>query len=152
MKLALIFNDLQPFSINSTYYGGSGRFVKTSAAREWCAQFFHRLAAYESQLAEMRACFDPLKHGYSLTMSAYYPADKFITKKGGVSAKTMDLSNCEKSLVDCLFLPKFFNEPSPYGAQNLNCDDKHLVALHSFKRQTSEAQHRIELEIEIVPL
>ena len=125
--------DIKPFSINAMYYG-DGR-TKTQAARDWSYQIFHRLSqeAIAKSLAELRSYFETDKHSYQVDFVVTYPKDKFYTKKGSISARTMDLSNWEKPLIDLIFLPKYFDKEPPYGCKNLNIDDKYITKLSSSK-------------------
>jgi hypothetical protein len=87
-----------------------------------------------ANLKQLREAFDPQLHCYAIDLTFYYEHADFYTKKGQVSSKTQDLSNCEKILIDCICLPKFFTEYPPYGIENLNVDDRFVVDLVSRKR------------------
>lgn len=150
MKRSFFLDNLRPFSINATYYGNG--FVKTSAAREWAMEVFHRLAGQEQKFKELREFFDPKKHAYHVTMIANYPKAQFYTKQGLLSSKTFDLTNCEKGLIDLFWLPKHALSASPLGCQNLQMDDKYITQLISRKRATEDSEPSIEVEIEIVEL
>ena len=141
---------VKPFSINSMYYGDAR--TKTTAAREWSYQVFHELSTEEilTKLKELREEFDPLKHCYHIKLTAHYPKAEMYTRKGAVSAKTIDTTNWEKPLVDLIFLPKHFEKSTPYGCQNLNIDDKYITSMHSSKQQGEN--HQIDIELEICDL
>lgn len=151
MKRELWLPGLEPLSINSTYIRGHNGVVKSNAARNWTQTFFHKLATLENlqALKELRDTIDLKTQGYRLTITTVYPHEMFYTKKGELSSRTQDLSNTEKSLIDCLCLPKFSVEAPPYGAPNLMCDDKHVVELISRKTWGPKGVH---ITIEIVPL
>lgn len=153
MIRSFVLENLKPFSINSTYYGGGSSFVKTTAAREWMYQVFHRLSDAESEqkFKDLREAFKPEEHGFEVCMIAYYPRADYMTKKGHLSNKTLDLTNCEKSLVDCLFLSKHALTAAPYGCQNLQIDDRYVVSLQS-KKLPCDGAPRIEVSIELVSI
>lgn len=153
MKRGFSLRDLKPFSVNATNCVSNGRLIKTSQAREWQSQVFHRLSNKDAEhaLTELREFFDPKVHAIAFECTAYYPEAEFYTKKQEISAKTIDNSNWEKALVDCVFLPKYALQEAPYGCKNLQLDDKYLVDLFSFKRATKEKEPRIDFTITIMP-
>ena len=125
---------------------------KTQKYKDWAASVCHRLSTDENlqKLEDLRNHFDTLQHYYAVDLRFYYPQNILITKKGSMSAKAHDVSNIEKPLIDIVFLPQFFNVPSPYGCKNLNIDDKFIKKMSS-EKIASDA-HRIEIEISILPL
>jgi hypothetical protein len=143
---------IKPLSINSTYTNvGKGR-AKTQAARDWTTEFFHTLSTQSNldNLMQLREKFNPEEHYYSIKIEMQYPESIFWKKGAGISAKTVDLSNFEKSIIDCLFLPKFHVTPFPYGCENLNIDDKYVAELRSSK--VPGDQHSVKVVIEIKSL
>ena len=155
MKRSFILQDLSPFSINSTNCVVNGRLIKTSAARNWQMQVFHRLSTKQNEkmFDELRAYFKPATHYFAVEILVAYPASDFYTKKKMISAHTMDVSNFEKNLVDCFFLPKYAQREAPQGCKNLQIDDKYICSLKSEKRVTSsDSNPSIRLSIEILPL
>lgn len=155
MKRSIVLKNLKPFSINRSYANGSngGRF-KTQEFQDWQSEVFWQLSLPEniSTLKELREHFDPKKHKYEIDLQAWYPKQEFFTKEGLISAKTQDTTNWEKSLVDCLFLKKYFDAPHPYGCENLNIDDKYLTRCVSEKLPSKEGEYRLEIILEIKPL
>lgn len=152
MTRQFVLHNIKPFSINATYYGNG--FIKTSKAREWAMDIFHRLSTPENEqaLRELREAFNPKLHGFIFRMTAFYPRSQFYTKQGQISNKTFDMSNCEKGLIDLFCLPKHSISPSPVGCQNLQVDDRYIVELVSKKKCTDSEEPRIEVEIELVEL
>lgn len=143
---------IKPLSINSTYTNvGRGR-AKTQAARDWTTEFFHALGTQANlqALKELREYFNPEEHFYSLSLVLTYPMPIFWKQDSGISAKTVDISNFEKSIIDCLFLPKFHVTPFPYGCENLNVDDKFLAEMQSAKRAGDD--YSLKIVVEIKPL
>lgn len=132
-------------------YYGDGR-TKSQKYYDWSFKLFDRLSHEDIQagLEPFREHFDPAIHGFVLRLTAYYPVKKFYRLKGGISAKTMDLSNWEKPLIDCIMLPKHHVNKPPYGSPNLNVDDRYVVSLSSQKRVTSEEQPRIRISIRMI--
>lgn len=145
----LIFPDLKPFSINATYSRTQNGVFKSSGATEFCAQLFNVMGRSENQqkLQELRTKFDPKLHAYALNIVCFYEPEMFFTKKGDISSRTLDISNCEKLIVDALMLPKYHEESEPYGAPNLNCDDKMLVQMISTKLPAHKAAIRVDISI-----
>lgn len=150
MKKNLKIKNLKPLSINNTYYN----FNLTSKARKWMDELFFQLNEQPNldAMAELREVFEPEKHCFHIELTAYYPRDVFFTKKGTVSAKTHDITNWEKALVDCIFLKKHFEQPFPRGCKNLNTDDKYIVEMRSKKAPHSEGQYEITVGIELVEI
>ena len=138
------------FSINAMTY--RDKRTKTAAFYEWSHTVLHLLNSEENQKAfsDLRDHFDPTVHAVEATMTAYYPKEVLFTKKGMISAKSFDITNIEKPLVDLIFLPVYFDKPSPYGVKNFNNDDKYLVSFTSKKRFSDK--YMIEFEISIIDL
>jgi len=99
--------------------------------------------------AALRGAYREKEHGLSFTIISVYPKEEYFTKKGVLSNRTKDLSNTEKSLIDCFCLKKFSIEPAPYGVQNLMTDDKAVVELISRKAYGDRATI---VEVTLVPL
>lgn len=131
-----IWLPVAPYSINA-YYGRDKRH-KLPQAREWEQHVFHALSAEYPQrmLKELREAYIAGKHSWSIRLTAFYP--NFYTKSGNISNHTHDITNWEKPLVDLLFSPRYHDAPYPYGAPNLNCDDRFLVSLYSRKRPAKD--------------
>ena len=124
----------------------------TQAYKDWSATVFHRLSSEENlkALEDLREFFDSEKHSYKVDIKFTYPKNILFTKKGSMSARAHDLSNIEKPLIDLIFLPCYFDKPSPYGCKNLNIDDKFISALSSKKLPGDE--HFIEIDLTIIDL
>lgn len=142
--------NIEPFSINRMSYRDKTRL--TADYREWQKRFFMQLAkdVPQSELAKVREVFDPAKHRFAVKLTHYYPV--LLNKDGAINAHTEDLSNIEKPEIDLIFLAKYFPLPVPYGAPNLNTDDRHIISLVSRKVQSpaGEKANKIKVEIRIV--
>lgn len=153
-KARLIFYDLAPFSVNSTYRRSQfGGVAKTSAATDWCYEFFYKLNWEPNQAAlkHIRDNFDEKLHGLHIDITILVPKEELFNKKGKLSSRTLDLTNVEKIMVDCLCLPKFHELALPEGAPNLNVDDKSVLEVRS--RKVIAAKRRgLIIEVQIVPL
>jgi hypothetical protein len=138
---------LAPLSINAVYC--KNRSWTTPEYKEWSSGVFHRLSTEDNlqAMADLREFFNPAKHAYIIGLKFYYPSSILYTKKGALSARAHDISNIEKPLIDLIFLPKFYDQPSPYGCKNLNVDDKFIIDMRSQKLASDE--HRIEVELSI---
>ena len=126
---------------------------KTIEAQEWSCSVLVALALKENKkkLKELHQHFDPKKHVYKVDLTFFYPKHVLFRKDGGISARAHDLSNVEKPLIDLVFLPMFYDRPSPYGAKNLNIDDKYIIDLRSRKRVGKDFRIRVTLNIKDLP-
>ena len=142
---------LKPFSINAMFCRDKRH--KTIEAQEWSCSVLVALALKENKkkLKELRQYFDPMKHVYKVDLTFFYPKHVLYRKDGGISARAHDLSNVEKPLIDLVFLPMFYDRPSPYGAKNLNIDDKYVTDLRSRKRVGKDFRIRVTLNIKDLP-
>ena len=142
---------LKPFSINAMFCRDKRH--KTIEAQEWSCSVLVALALKENKkkLKELRQYFDPKKHVYKVDLTFFYPKHVLHKKEGGISARAHDLSNVEKPLIELIFLPKFYDPPSPYGAKNLNIDDKYITDLRSRKRVGKDFRIRVTLNIKDLP-
>lgn len=138
----------KPLSVNSMYYGNRLHGMR-SEAKDWQVNVFHGLSHYEAQLGALRSQFKKSKHGYTVTLTWIVPRENLYTKTGELSSRVADLSNIEKALIDCLFLPKHFSNTPPYGCQNLNIDDRYLKTLTS--RKTPGDEWAVIINVRIVP-
>ena len=122
---------------------------KTTEAQEWAASILVALALKENKkkLKELRQYFDPMKHVYKVDLSFFYPKHILYTKEGRVSGRAHDLSNIEKPLIDLVFLPRYYDLPSPYGAKNLNIDDKYITHLVSKKRVGKSFKIKVSIQV-----
>ncbi len=122
---------IKGFSVNSTYY--ASRRVKTKDFREWevTAEF---LLQNEPSLKEFKKQFDAQGGRFTVWFSFYYPINIFYNKFGQVSAKTLDLSNVEKTLQDAIF-------------REIGVDDRYVTVLHS--RKLSAPEYRIDVSLEL---
>ena len=142
---------LKPFSINAMFCRDKRH--KTIEAQEWSCSVLVALALKENKkkLKELRQYFDPKKHVYKVDLTFFYPKHVLHKKEGGISARAHDLSNVEKPLIDLIFLPMFYDRPSPYGAKNLNIADKYVTDLRSRKRTGKDFRIRVTLNIKDLP-
>lgn len=138
---------LKAFSINAMYC--RNRAWKSQAFNEWSSRVFHKLDTKDNleAMTALREFFDPSKHCFEVSLKFFYPEDILFTKKGALSARAHDISNIEKPLIDLIFLPTYYDKPSPYGCKNINIDDKFITKMSSEKLQGDE--HKIEIEIVI---
>lgn len=141
MKKRFIF-PLEPMSINRVHCRDQ-RYL-TSHFQNWAAKISHYLGEDENQkkIIQLKNHFNPSQHAYKVEITAHYPREMFYTQKDQISAKTHDISNTEKPLIDVLFLAKYPN--------SLKMDDKHIISLISKKKAADD--YLIEVNIEICPL
>lgn len=133
MRICFVLN-LKPFSINRVFSRDMRH--KTADYRDWeiSAVLALRSPSVQLELKKIREGFDAKIHGVEVSFCFNIPKTIMLNKAGQLSSRAMDLSNCEKTLLDILCLPKYHVQSTPYGAPNLNIDDKYVVALHSYKK------------------
>ena len=151
MRRVITLKQTKPFSINALWC--RDKRYKTVEAQEWSSSILVALSLKENKkkLKELRQHFDPMKHVYKVDLTFFYPKHVLYRKDGGISARAHDLSNVEKPLIDLVFLPMFYDRPSPYGAKNLNIDDKYITDLRSRKRVGKDFRIRVTLNIKELP-
>ena len=140
---------VKPFSINGMYY--SQKAVKTQAAREWTYDVFSELSSEKNRRAmeELGEAFDPGSQYFRIKLIAFYPKKYLLTKANAISAKSIDITNWEKPLVDLIFLPKHQQKEEPFGCQNIGYDDRYICEMSSCKMPWEHSDHGIIVEIEI---
>lgn len=141
----------KPFSLNAATYKDAS--IKTTEYRQWAAMFFHELSKPDNQqkLKDLREYFDENKHSFKIILKAIYPKAVYITKAGILSSKTIDTTNWEKLVLDLLFDPRFHDTEYPYGAPNVNANDKHVVSMLSQKSFHESDESLLDIKIKIVP-
>ena len=140
----------KPVSINNFYYANKLHGIREEA-REWQGHLFSELARSPNKeiIQNLKANFDKTLHGFKVTITYAAPASTFYTKAGALSSRQIDLSNCEKSLIDVFFLPKY---NGTYGCENLDIDYKWLLELSSKKTISTDDNYYTTVQIEIVNL
>lgn len=117
------------FSINAAHY--ATRKVKTKECRAWeeMILFYIKEAtpAYRNGLPEFKGEVD-------ITIDIIYPEAMFWNKDKCISAKTYDVSNCEKLLIDVIF------------GQWLFINDRYIRKMVSTKNPGSGYQIDVTLE------
>jgi len=143
MTLDLILN-IKPYSVNAYYYGN--RSIKKTEARNWEHSMIELLKPEEcqKQLEHLKELFDPKKHCITISILCLYPEEIFFTQKGTISAKTFDVSNVEKPIIDVIFLEKY----ATTKITNVGIDDKFIIDMHSYKRSYHKNEIRIKIQIE----
>lgn len=155
LKHRFVLRDLGPLSVNATYVRTFTGTHKSSLANEWTAQAVNQLSAehHQAALQELRNFIKPKEHYIKFNITVVYPRKLLITKAGGISSKSQDCSNFEKSIIDLMMLPKFHIEEFPYGGPNCNIDDKIIAHMESRKAASSDGESRgLVIEIEVHPL
>lgn len=139
----------KPLSVNKLYYANKQHGLRPES-KTWQAGVFMGLSQYEKGLADLRERFKVGRHGYKVQITYILPKNVLYNKQGEPSSRAADLSNCDKALIDCLFLPKNFSNNVPYGCQNLCMDDKHLFELSS--KKVPGPDYKIIMDIELIEL
>lgn len=126
---------IKAFSINAYRYGHTPH--KTKEARSFEEDFLWHI----SQVSDILEMADKWRTGdygqVHVSIVHVYPKDVFFNKQGKVSAKTFDLSNTEKILLD-LILNKY-----------MEIDDRFVTVLNSSK--IPGAAYEIRVSLEMVP-
>jgi Holliday junction resolvase RusA-like endonuclease len=123
---------IKAFSVNAYYY--SNRNIKTKEAREYEALVLQLLEEYKA-LHDMALQFNEQGGEFSIEICIEYPQHIYFNKSGKISAKTFDVTNVEKPIVD-LIMNRF-----------MNIDDRFLVSCKSTKR--AGAMHKINIVLEL---
>ena len=149
MKATFKFKS-KPVSINNFYYANKRHGIRAEA-KEWQSDLFVALASSTNKaiIQNLKSHFDERVHGYKFSITYEAPASTFYTKRSTLSSRQIDLSNCEKSLIDVFFLPKY---NGTYGCENLNIDDKWLLELSSRKTLSPDENYYTVVKIEIIDL
>lgn len=142
MKINFKLNN-SPCSVNSAYYRNK---VRTQKTRNWSDSIHKQLSSpsLKKEIESFTKAFKPLKHCIEVSLIFYTPHDKFYTKKGNISRKSMDLDNCIKLLLDTLLDPRFFKR----DLFNFNIDDQFVTDLPTYKRPADK--HSIVISISIL--
>lgn len=122
------------FSINKYYY--KSRAVKTKEARAWEEQIMAQLAN-RPEVIEMADMWRKNGGYFHVGMIFYYPESVFFNSHSVVSAKTFDLSNIEKPLLDLVL------------NHTMQIDDRHVTRLDS--RKMVGAWESIQITLELKP-
>lgn len=138
-------------SINNFYYANKRHGLKPEA-RDMQYRIFNTIAepSIASQFENLRSKFDPKKYSYGIKIIQNIPKSVLINKQGLMSAKSQDLSNTEKGLIDALMLSKFYGSNVPYQAPNLNTDDRFLSELFSKKQVSPDDNFSVDVEIYLI--
>ena len=137
---------IKPFSINKAFLRNR---KYSKAARQFRFDVLKELQtpSNKAKLDSISKAFDPKKHSFAVILTSYYPESTFFNQRGTVSARTLDLTNTEKLLVDCFFSPKYDTPKwlkerkgferalySPFKSlTNLKHDDVFITDLRSLK-------------------
>jgi Holliday junction resolvase RusA-like endonuclease len=118
------------FSVNAAYY--ATRRIKTTACKEWETDIAHQLDEVKD-LVDLVDTFKERGGTFAMRVVWEYPPHIYLNRQGQVSAKTFDVDNCCKLLIDQIFM----------GCMGV--DDRFLTKLTSEKR--AGPMHRIIVTI-----
>ncbi len=111
---------IKPFSVNA-YRCRDQRF-KTAEAQDWETKLKWLLEDYAKEFNELREDFEKYGGFFHVTIMVFYPMHVFYNKSEAVSAKTIDITNFEKPLVDMIF------------RETMGVDDRFITRLSSSKQ------------------
>lgn len=104
---------IKPFSVNATHYRDKRH--KTVEFKNWELEVQRLLSKVDMSELSTSA------KEYAVGLRFYYPESVYYTAQGRISARTMDLSNVEKPILDCIFL------------RWLSIDDRYITVMRSSK-------------------
>ena len=147
----LVLLDVVPFRVNKAYYKGS--FNMTTECRLWRKTIVRALkqAGNQSVMDNFRDFYNEWSDLYSVGISISFgiKSDRFFNNAGKISARSFDLTNIEKLLVDILFDERFFERKE---IRNLNINDKYIVRLRSEKIPTNRSKIVVDLYLIETPI
>lgn len=138
MKRKLVLQGLQAVSINNAYYNDKRHGFKPEV-KQWFQQVAFQLGQGQNKkaISDVKQYFDESKYVFHVMFTFNNP--NFYTKDGRISARSFDLSNVEKILLDSIFLPAHAN--------SLNIDDKFVTRMISEKCYADEHSIQIVLHV-----
>lgn len=122
---------MRAFSVNRMSYKDV-RF-KTAEFKEWFNELCNRLGEIK-ELYDMGNDFKSEGGEFEIEIEVVYPFHIYYNKSNQISAKTFDVTNVEKPLVDAIF------------RETMGVDDRFLVKCTSSKRDG--AMHEINIKLE----
>lgn len=144
IEYKLTLPGVKPYSLNSAYYKKT--FNMTKECRDWRKTVIRALKAPENQsvMDSIRDIFVPDIHGVVAKINYGIVYTSYFTVKGDVSAKSMDLSNVEKLLIDIIFDERFFTRGE---IRNCNINDKYILRLNSEKNPSLSSSIEVLLYV-----
>lgn len=126
---------MRAFSINAATYRDA-RF-KTKEYKEWHLELQNRICDSDiyKDLLDLASDFKAEGGTFEVTLCVVYPFHVYYNKSKQISAKTFDVTNTEKLLVDVLF------------GDIMEVNDRYITKCTSSKR--AGAMHEIEISIEL---
>ena len=162
MDLSIKIKGLRPISLNRLHYRNR---KLTQEARVYRGKFLQQLQAYSNELKALSKAFVPTDHMISLSLHFYMPQSEFYTHKGYISARSQDLDNLLKLIIDCLCnaeynTPKWLTKKKRtikekylyedlHLIQNLDIDDKFITSLNTKKLPHDLTYHEVLIVVEI---
>ena len=153
----------KPISTNSAYYKRNRAFNENT--RKWRASFFKELMRDSNQqvIENIKKAFNPEKHALKVELIWHQPRDILFTNSGTLSLRSMDVDNCLKIPIDCLFDQKYNDtwlkkrsgkEVSLYkefkSINNICLNDKFIFNVSSIKLPSQDSDFHLAVNIEIV--
>lgn len=140
----LVLNGVVPFSTNSAYVRKT--FNLNGECRLWRKTVIKALKMPQNQavMDQVRDTFFSPVHGIVAHITFNLSYMTYFTLKGDVSAKSMDLSNIEKLLIDIIFDERFFERGE---IRNCNINDKYILKLHSEKNPVLTSNIVVDLHV-----
>lgn len=152
----------KPISTNSAYYKRNRAFNENT--RKWRANFFSELMRDSNQqvIEIIKKDFNENKHALKVELIWHQPRSILFTNDGKLSLRSMDVDNCLKIPIDCLFDQKYNDtwldkrsgrEASLYkefkGINNICLNDKFIYNVSSIKLPSTDSEFHLTVNIEI---
>lgn len=132
MKLQLLFDNLEPITLNTQGRFGKGRFYKTDKTQKFISQVNLMMRQYKNDLNKFNKYYDETKH---FLVCDYYFYKPIITKKDKRISKTSgDLSNLVKALEDAIF-------------KHLHADDSAVCVLNVHKINSQNIYTKVNIQV-----
>ncbi len=126
---------IKAYSLNKYHY--ATKKIKTQDAREWEAIVLWHLKDRAQPLADMADKWRLSGGTFSITIKNNYPRQMYYNRFGQVSAKTFDITNCEKPLVDLIM------------NTHMGIDDRNLVLCTSSKGPV-DGPNSVDITLELI--
>lgn len=132
MKIQLLFDNLEPITLNNQARFAKGRVYKTKKTQQFISQVNLMMRQYKNDLNKFNKYYDENKHFLICDYYFYKPImhkkDKRVSKNSG------DLSNLVKALEDAIF-------------KHLHADDSAVCVLNVHKIDSQKVYTKVNIQV-----
>lgn len=125
------FRHIKPITVNHAYYLRGNKKILNATARKYREQLWLQMEGQRKEILNFTSKFDKSKHCLNASIEVLVPEKFFFTKEGHISARSIDIDNIQKLLIDFTTNKKFQN--SKFNAPTLGIDDKFITYLETTK-------------------